>query len=165
MKSRTLTPEMLEKMKSIKFDHKISGEWLKELTFGVPFPPPVPLVHAFGIIRQDNLISDAERMALHFMNHPPGSHIHYVHEFKNGSQILMPSPKFLNDAKTACAIRLNNLIIDDWSFIRPPKHITRKQRLKQKKLYRRRYEKFQAQAEALRLKLGAPKEDYLFHED
>lgn len=60
--------------------------------------------------------------------------------------ILMPSPEFLksnrDNAKAMRRLRLNTLIIDDYNYIPKPKHITRKKRLKQKKRYRRRMERY-----------------------
>lgn len=38
-------------------------------------------------------------------------------EFKNGSQIMMPAPGFLQDAKTQASLRLNDLYIDEWTKI------------------------------------------------
>jgi hypothetical protein len=37
--------------------------------------------------------------------------------FKNNSQIMMPAPGFLQDAKTQASIRLNDLWIDEWTKI------------------------------------------------
>jgi hypothetical protein len=37
--------------------------------------------------------------------------------FKNGSEINMPAPGFLQDAKTQASIRLNDLYVDEWTKI------------------------------------------------
>lgn len=41
----------------------------------------------------------------------------YVIDFKNGSQILLPAPGFLQDAKTQAGQRFHDLYIDEWTKI------------------------------------------------
>lgn len=60
--------------------------------------------------------------------------------------IMMPSPEFIKAMKenpaTARGLRLNTMIIDDWIFIPHLKPVlSRKKRLKMKKLYRRQLER------------------------
>jgi hypothetical protein len=41
----------------------------------------------------------------------------YVFDYKNGSQVLMPAPGFLQDAKTQAGQRFHDLYIDEWTKI------------------------------------------------